>query len=56
LARRYAAFTVGISQVEETIRYIQKQKEHHRKASFQDEFLKILKKQCIEYDERYIWD
>ena len=52
----YGAFTLSISQVEETIKYIQKQKEHHRKTSFQDEFLKILKKHGIEYDERYIWD
>lgn len=52
----YGAFTIGISQVDETIAYIQRQKEHHRKISFQDEFLKILKKHRIEYDERYIWD
>jgi putative transposase len=52
----YCAFTIGISQADETISYIQKQKEHHRKTSFQDEFLKILKKHGIEYDERYIWD
>ena len=52
----YGAFTVGISQVEETIKYIKSQKEHHEKASFQDEFLKILKKHGIEYDETYIWD
>jgi REP-associated tyrosine transposase len=51
----YGAFSVGISQVEETIGYIQRQKEHHRKVTFQDEFLKILKKHRIEYDERYIW-
>jgi len=50
------AFTIGISQADETIRYIQKQKEHHWKTSFQDEFLKIVKKHGIEYDERYIWD
>ena len=52
----YGAFTIGISQADETISYIQKQKEHHLKATFQDEFVKILKKHGIEYDERYIWD
>jgi len=52
----YGAFTIGVSQVDETISYIQKKKEHHRKTSFQDELLKILKKHSIEYDERYIWD
>ena len=52
----YGAFTIGISQVDETITYIQSQKEHHRKTSFHDEFLKILKKHGIEYDQRYVWD
>jgi putative transposase len=52
----YGAFTIGISQADDTITYIQKQKEHHRKTSFQDEFLKILTRHGIEYDERYIWD
>jgi REP-associated tyrosine transposase len=47
---------VGISQVEVPIKYIQKQKEHHRKTSFHDEFLKILEEHSIEYAERYIWD
>ena len=52
----YGAFTVGISQVGDTVRYIQRHKEHHRKTGFQDEFLSILKKHGIEYGERYIWD
>ena len=52
----YGAFTIGISQVQETITYIQQQKEHHRRTTFQEEFLKILKKHGIAYDTRYIWD
>ena len=52
----YGAFSIGISQVATTNRYIAGQEEHHRKVSFQEEFLAFLKKHEIEYDERYIWD
>jgi putative transposase len=52
----YGAFSIGISQINRTISYIQSQSEHHRKLSFQEEFLQILKKHGIKYEERYIWD
>jgi REP element-mobilizing transposase RayT len=52
----YGAFSIGVSQVDQTIAYIESQAEHHRKRSFQEEFLAFLKKHRIEYDERYIWD
>jgi hypothetical protein len=32
------------------------QEEHHRKMSFQEEFLALLKKHRIDYDERYLWE
>jgi REP element-mobilizing transposase RayT len=50
----YGAFSVSISQVEATITYIKTQEEHHRKKTFEEEFLTFLKKHGIEYDERYI--
>ena len=52
----YGAFTIGISQIQTTINYIQSQKEHHKRKDFKDEFRAFLKKHEIEYDERYIWD
>ena len=52
--RGYGAFTVSQSNVDEVRRYITKQKEHHRKFSFRDEFIEFLKANGIEYDERYI--
>jgi putative transposase len=52
----YGAFSIGISQVDRTVAYIKSQAEHHRKLTFQEEFVRILKKHGIEYDERYIWD
>jgi putative transposase len=52
----YGAFSIGISQVDRTIAYIQSQAEHHRKLTFQEEFMQILKKHGIQYDEKYLWD
>ena len=52
--RGYGAFTVSQSNVEEVRRYIARQKEHHRKVSFRDEFIRFLKENGIEYDERFI--
>jgi putative transposase len=37
-------------------RYIAEQEEHHRKHSFQEEYVAFLKKNNVAYDERYIWD
>lgn len=51
----YGAFSVSISGVADSIAYIATQEEHHRKATFQEEFLAFLKKHKIDYDPRYIW-
>ena len=40
---------------EKLIKYIENQEPHHRKMSFQDEFVALLKKHNIEYEERYLW-
>jgi REP element-mobilizing transposase RayT len=51
----YGGFTVSKSQVDEVIRYIRLQREHHRKKTFQEEYLDLLKRHGVEYDERYLW-
>jgi REP element-mobilizing transposase RayT len=51
----YGAFSVSESNRANVIRYIQGQARHHLKISFQDEFLGLLKKHGVEFDERYIW-
>jgi putative transposase len=51
----YGAFTIGVSQLQTTIAYIRNQEEHHRKHSFEEEFLAFLKKHDIEYDPRFVW-
>jgi len=52
---KYGAFSVSVSQLDKTIHYIQTQPGHHRKMTFQEEFLALLKKHRIAYDERYLW-
>ncbi len=51
----YGAFSIGVSQVDDTIAYIQRQHEHHRERSFQEEFLNILQRHGIAYDPKDIW-
>jgi putative transposase len=36
--------------------YIERQEEHHRMVSFQEEYRKFLQEYRVEYDERYVWD
>ena len=50
----YGAFSISPGHVNGLIEYIQKQEEHHRKESFQDEFRRLLRKYGIEYDEKYV--
>ena len=52
----YGAFSIGQSNVEAVKNYIARQKIHHQKKSLKEEFLQLLKKYKIEYDERYLWD
>jgi putative transposase len=52
----YAAFSVSRSAVDEVERYIARQAEHHRVRTFQEEFLLFLKRNGVEYDERYVWE
>jgi putative transposase len=51
----YGAFSVSESNCASVIRYIQDQERHHQRISFQDEFLLLLKRHGVDFDERYIW-
>ena len=51
----YGAFSIGVSQVAETIAYIQKQESHHKRVGFQEEFLAFLSKHGMEYDPKFVW-
>jgi putative transposase len=51
----YGVFSVSESNVPAVKKYIAEQEQDHKKHSFQEEFLTFLKKNHVEYDERYIW-
>ena len=52
----YGVFSIHQSQIENTRKYIQGQAEHHRRKTFQEEYLAILNEYRMSYDERYLWD
>ena len=52
----YGLFSVSPSHVEAVRKYILMQEEHHRNETFQEEFLRLVKKYGAAYDERYLWD
>jgi REP element-mobilizing transposase RayT len=52
----YGVFSVSASNVGAVTDYIAQQEEHHRKSTFKDEFRAMLRKNKIEWDERYVWD
>lgn len=51
----YGAFSIGVSQIDDTVRYIANQAEHHRTKSFEEEFVAFLERHGITYDPRYVW-
>ena len=53
---KYGALGVSVSLLDKTIRYVRSQEAHHRKLTFQEEFLALLKRHRVEYDPRYLWE
>jgi len=51
----YGVFSVSESNAAAVAKYIASQEEHHKKHSFQEEFVTFLKKNNVAYDEKYIW-
>ena len=51
----YGAFTVSKSNIPAVVEYIQSQRVHHQKKSFQEEYLEFLQKHGVEYNEKYLW-
>jgi REP element-mobilizing transposase RayT len=46
----YGAFSIAVSGVKATVRYIESQKEHHQSHSFKDELIAFLEKNGIPYE------
>ena len=51
----YAAFSVSQSNLAGVKEYIANQEEHHKRIAFKDEFLSLLKRNELEYEERFLW-
>jgi REP element-mobilizing transposase RayT len=54
--RGYGLFSVGPADLGALLGYIDAQKEHHRRRSFQDEMRVFFEKYHVAFDERYVWD
>src|SRR5665648_11088 len=52
----FGAFSYSHSQLDQVIKYVMNQKEHHKKKGFREEYLDLLKKFEIEYDEKYLFE
>ncbi|MCL2290694.1 MAG: transposase [Bacteroidetes bacterium] len=51
----YSGYSVSQSKVEVVKNYIERQKEHHKKLLFREEYLKFLCEYRIDFDEKYLW-
>lgn len=51
----YGAFTVSVSNRSRVAGYIARQEAHHRKRSFEDEYLDLLRRHDVQADPRYLW-
>jgi len=52
----YGAFSVSPNKVDSVIKYIERQHQHHGLKPYQAEFISLLNKYSVEYDERFVWD
>lgn len=52
----YGAFSIAQSQLSTLVAYIENQIEHHKSRTFKDEFIEVLKRYEIDYDNRYLWE
>ena len=52
----YGAFSVGKANLQQVINYIKNQEEHHKKFTFEEEFIKLLEMQGIPYSKHTVFD
>jgi len=50
----YGAFSFSHSHIDRVVKYINNQEQHHKRQTFHDEYLQLLKKYDVTFDERYI--
>jgi REP element-mobilizing transposase RayT len=52
----FGAFSYGHSQIDAVVKYIINQEKHHAKKTFHEEYVEMLKKFAVEYDEKYLFE
>ena len=52
----FGAFSYSHRQLDTIINYIMKQKEHHTKKTFREEYIDLLEQFDVSYDEKYLLD
>lgn len=53
-AEGYGAFTLSLKEKDSVVKYVMNQQEHHKTESFREEYIRILKENGIEFDEKYL--
>lgn len=51
----FGAFSHSHSEIDDVVRYIKSQEEHHRETTFREEYTTLLKKFAVQYDEKYLF-
>ena len=52
----YSAFSIGKTNLDNVLRYIQRQEDHHRRESFEEELIDLLQRAGVEYDPKQVFD
>lgn len=52
----FGAFSYSQSQLDAVIKYINNQEQHHQKKTFKDEYMELLQKFNVEYDDKYLFE
>jgi len=52
----YGAFSYGKSQLDKIYNYIKNQESHHKEHTFREEYIELLKRFEIEYDQKYLFN
>ena len=53
-AESYGAFTLPIREKDTIIKYVMNQQEHHKRENFREEFIRLLKENSVDFDEKYL--
>lgn len=52
----YGVFSYSHSHIDRVAKYVMNQKEHHRKKTFKEEYMEMLQKMNVDYDNKYLFD